>query len=79
MTFYRRASSALHNLQSMVLDASRGMRSGNFNVFRLVMFMLAFLVLVARRDLRDRLRRAIEEGWSKVKRTVGMGVKVSYI
>ncbi|KAI7513989.1 hypothetical protein KC347_g997 [Hortaea werneckii] len=79
MTFYRRASSALHNFQSMVLDASRGVRSGNFNVFRLVMFMLAFLVLVARRDLRDRLRRAIEEGWSKVKRTVGMGVKVSYI
>ena len=57
------------------------MTGGNtsFAMFRLIMFVVAFLVLVARRDLRLRVKRAVEEGWVKVKRTVGMGVKVSYI
>ncbi|TKA29812.1 hypothetical protein B0A50_03176 [Salinomyces thailandicus] len=78
-TLYGRASSALHNLQSLILNASRGMTANNVSVFRLLMFMLAFIVLIARRDLRERIRRAVEEGWVKVKKTVGMGVKVSYI
>jgi len=78
-TFYRRASSMLNNLQHMVLQASRSLTGSSMAMFRLLMFMVAFLVLVARRDLRVKIRRVMEEGWVKVKRTVGMGVKVSYI
>jgi hypothetical protein len=43
------------------------------------MFMIAFLLIVARRDLRLKLQRALGSGWVKVKQTVGMGTKVSYI
>ena len=79
-TFYRRASSILTNLQQMVLQASRNLTSGNpMILMRFVMFILAFLLIIARRDLRVKLRRAIETGWVKVKQTVGMGTKVSYI
>lgn len=85
-TLYNRASSILLNLQHSILHASRSMYSGNANgsrttfaSFRFLLFMFAFLMIVARRDLRLRVRRAVEEGWGKVKRTVGMGVKVSYI
>jgi TolA-binding protein len=46
---------------------------------RLLIFFFAFLLLAARRDFRVRLRRALGEGWAKVRRTVGMGVKVSYV
>jgi hypothetical protein len=46
---------------------------------RLLMFFFAFLLLASRRDIRVRLRRALGEGWAKVRRTVGMGVKVSYV
>jgi hypothetical protein len=46
---------------------------------RLLMFFFAFLLLAARRDVRVRLRRALADGWDKVRRTVGMGVKVSYV
>jgi hypothetical protein len=42
---------------------------------RLLIFLFAFLLLASRRDLRVRLR----QGWDKVRRTVGMGVKVSYV
>jgi hypothetical protein len=46
---------------------------------RLLMFIFAFILLASRRDMRVRLRRALAEGWDKVRRTVGMGVKVSYV
>ncbi|OQO13739.1 hypothetical protein B0A48_01969 [Cryoendolithus antarcticus] len=46
---------------------------------RLIMFILAFLILAMRRDIRLRLRRALADSWQKVQRTVGMGMKVSYV
>lgn len=46
---------------------------------RLLMFFFAFLLLASRRDIRLKLRRALGDGWDKVRRTVGMGVKVSYV
>lgn len=79
-TFYRRASSMLTSIQHMVLQASRNLTGNNSMVLlRFLMFMLAFLLIIARRDLRLKLKRAAENGWMKVKQTVGMGVKVSYI
>lgn len=81
-TLYGRASSALNELQQMVLGASRSMTGGgrnSFAIFRFLMFLVAFLVIVARQDVRVRLKRLVEDGWGKVKKTVGMGVKVSYI
>jgi hypothetical protein len=79
-SFYRRASSMLTNIQHMVLQASRNLTSNNPMVLlRLVMFMVAFLLIIARRDLRLKLRRAMDSGWVKLKQTVGMGTKVTYI
>lgn len=78
---YTRASSVLHNLQHMVMQASRNLGSGTgrLALMRLLMFMVAFILLLARRDLRLKVKKAIEDGWGKVKQTVGMGVKVSYM
>ena len=79
-TLYRRASSMLTNIQHLVLQASRNLTSNNpMALLRLLMFMIAFLLIVARRDLRLKLQRALGTGWVKVKQTVGMGTKVSYI
>ncbi|KAK5174749.1 uncharacterized protein LTR77_001832 [Saxophila tyrrhenica] len=75
-TLYRRASSALGNLQHLVRNMANGQNS--MALLRFLMFIIAFLVVITRRDLRMKLRRGIEGGWTKVKRTVGMGVKVSY-
>jgi len=46
---------------------------------RLLVFFFAFIILASRRDMRVKLRRALADGWDKVRRTVGMGVKVSYV
>ncbi|KAK4502436.1 hypothetical protein PRZ48_005861 [Zasmidium cellare] len=80
-TFYTRASSALQNLQNMIMQASRnfGSGTGRLALMRFLMFMVAFILILARRDLRLKVKKALEDGWGKVKQTVGMGVKVSYI
>ncbi|CAK1364885.1 hypothetical protein CB0940_08524 [Cercospora beticola] len=76
---YMRASTVFSNLQQMVLEASRGITGNSTALFRLMMFLVAFLLIMARRDLRMKLKRAIDDGWMKVKQTIGMGTKVSYI
>lgn len=72
-TFYRRASSLLLNFQHLVVKAGQSMNT--MAILRLLMFIAAFLLLIARRDLRMRIRRGMEDGWVKIKQTVGMGVK----
>ncbi|KAK0252271.1 hypothetical protein LTR91_016593 [Friedmanniomyces endolithicus] len=73
---YRRASSALLNVQNMVLQASRNMGLGNgtYAAFRFLMFMLAFMMVVARRDVRVRVKRLMEEGWVKDIASTGIHV-----
>lgn len=48
-------------------------------VFRLLLFMLAFLMAFSRRDVRERVQAMLGKSWEKMQRTVGMGIKVSYI
>ena len=53
---------------------------GNSNaVFRLLLFLLAFFMAFSRREIRERVQAVLGKGWEKMRRTVGMGVKVSYI
>lgn len=53
---------------------------GNSNaVLRLLLFLLAFFMAFSRRDIRERVQAIVGKGWEKMQRTVGMGVKVSYI
>ena len=48
-------------------------------VFRTLMFVCALLAMLARRDVRERLRKIVGQGWLKVQQTAGMGMKVSYV
>ncbi|QSZ29451.1 hypothetical protein DSL72_003965 [Monilinia vaccinii-corymbosi] len=58
---------------------------GSFNLrnpmvmFRMFAFVVGLLVVFGRREVRERVRRVMSEGLGRVKRTIGMGVKVSYI
>jgi hypothetical protein len=72
------AATLLTRLTSMAHHLRHNVGPSLLNA-RLLMFLFAFLVLASRRDIRVRLRRSLAEGWDKVRRTVGMGVKVSYV
>jgi hypothetical protein len=72
-TLLTRLTSLAHHLRHNLLGGHSLLSA------RLLMFIFAFILLASRRDMRVRLRRALAEGWDKIRRTVGMGVKVSYV
>jgi site-specific DNA-cytosine methylase len=72
------AATLLTRLTSMAHHLRHNVGPSLLNA-RLLMFLFAFLILASRRDIRVKLRRTLADGWEKVRRTVGMGVKVSYV
>ena len=48
-------------------------------LLQLLAFIVGLLVVISRKDVKDRVRRLLAQGWGKVRQTAGMGVKVSYI
>lgn len=48
-------------------------------LLRFVLFILAFVMAFSQRQVRERARKLLRTSWGKVRGTVGMGTKVSYI
>lgn len=72
----RAVANAVRNLFKHIVQSV----SGNpMSILRTVLFLLGILMAMSRQDVRDRIRRITGGAWQKVKGTVGMGVKVSYI
>ncbi|KPI37049.1 uncharacterized protein AB675_3585 [Cyphellophora attinorum] len=72
----RQLFTALSNLTRNLSGALIGNSSA---VFRLLLFLVAFMMAYSRRDVRERVQAVLGKSWDKMRRTVGMGVKVSYI
>lgn len=49
------------------------------SVLRFLLFILAFFMAFSQKQVRDRARRIVGQSWDKVRGTIGMGTKVSYI
>ena len=78
-TFYHRISFLLAAMQRGLIVMGQNLRSHPMMLLRMVAFLVAFVMAFTRRDVRDRLARVRDSSWDKVKRTIGMGVKVSYV
>ena len=66
-------------LQSLVRNVTGAVTSNPTMLFRAFLFVLAILMTFSRREVRERVRRIVGSSWAKIRGTVGMGVKVSYI
>ncbi|KAF2497797.1 hypothetical protein BU16DRAFT_456912 [Lophium mytilinum] len=76
---YKRASNLMAAMQTLILKTAQSMTQNPMAFLRTLLFILAFALAFGRRDLRERVQRILRAAWEKVRRTVGMGVKVSYI
>ncbi|KAI4265807.1 MAG: hypothetical protein L6R38_009166 [Xanthoria sp. 2 TBL-2021] len=74
-----RSAAVITAFQNLVSNMTLSMSKNPLALLRFVLFLVALLVALSRRDVKDRVVRITGAGWEKVKRTVGMGVKVSYI
>lgn len=66
-------------LQNLVRNMTNSVRSNPTMLFRMLLSVLAIIMALSRRDIRDRAKSILGNGWDKVRNTIGMGVKVSYI
>lgn len=76
---YRRATSLLLLLQNSLLNVRQSVAKNPMVLLRFLLFLMAFTMAFARRDVRERIRRTSNDMWNRIRRTVGMGIKVSYI
>jgi hypothetical protein len=78
-SFYNRASVMFASIQALIANTAHQMTANPLALFRTFFFLLAFVLAIGRRDLRERVLRILRNAWDKLRRTAGMGVKVSYI
>lgn len=71
-----RAGTILINLRKLV---EGHMKSRPMFLMQLLAFIVGLLIVISRKDVKERIARIMALGWGKVKQTAGMGVKVSYI
>ncbi|PGH15449.1 hypothetical protein AJ79_02426 [Helicocarpus griseus UAMH5409] len=66
-------------LVALVRNMGRSMSANPLSFLRTLLVVFGALMALSRAGVRDRLRRFTDSGWQKIRGTVGMGVKVSYI
>ena len=70
-----RSFAVISTVQRITSNLSTLISRNPFALIRFLFFLVGLIAAFGRRDVKDRLKIA----WDKVSRTVGMGVKVSYI
>ena len=78
-TLMTRAANIITNLRKLLDSMATSFQTNPMVLLRTLAFILGILTIMARRDIRDRIKRITSQGWQKVRQTAGMGVKVSYI
>ncbi|ESZ92143.1 hypothetical protein SBOR_7474 [Sclerotinia borealis F-4128] len=79
-TMIQKVGIIMRNLRLLLENMGGSLNFRNpMAMLRMVAFIAGILVVFGRREVRERVRRMMGEGLGRVKRTIGMGVKVSYI
>ncbi len=76
---YNRGVIIINALQILLSNLTHSLSKNSMWVLRFVLFLVALIVALSRRDVKERVGRIVGFGWEKLRKTVGMGVKVSYI
>ncbi|RDW79166.1 protein pex26 [Aspergillus mulundensis] len=66
-------------LRNLVQYLGNSISKNPLSFLRSVLFLLGIVFALNRPNVRERIKRIVGSGWQKVRGTVGMGVKVSYI
>lgn len=75
----RQARALINVLQYTLHNLVHNARGNPVAFLRTLLFMLGVIIALSKPDIRDRIRRLLGTCWRKVKGTIGMGTKVSYM
>lgn len=76
---YNRSVVILSALQHHIQNMTERMSQSPMSLLKFVLFLTGLVLAFSRRDVKERVGRLTGAGWEKLKETVGMGLKVSYI
>jgi hypothetical protein len=74
-----KASVILGNLQRIILALAQNYKTNPMFLLRTLAFVIALLLALSNRAIKERLRRLLGGSWNKVAATGKMATKVSYI
>ncbi|KAI9833652.1 MAG: hypothetical protein M1826_006743 [Phylliscum demangeonii] len=77
--FVSQTTHIIKSLQRFVLSFTQTIKSNPLTLFRTILFIFALLLTFRSGVYQDRLRRMTATGWRKIKGTIGMGLKMSYV
>ncbi|EXJ66532.1 uncharacterized protein A1O5_10201 [Cladophialophora psammophila CBS 110553] len=66
-------------LSNLVRNLATTLQKNPTAMLRFLLFVLAFVIAFSQKQIREKTREVARRAWEKLRRTVGMGVKVSYI
>ncbi|EHY56294.1 hypothetical protein ABEF92_007347 [Exophiala dermatitidis] len=75
----RQARQLFLALTNLARNMAGAVSNNPTTLLRLLLFILAFVMAFSQRQIRERAKRLLDTSWQKIRGTVGMGVKVSYI
>lgn len=73
------SSALMASIRYHLMTFARSASKNPMIMLRFVLFWIAFILTLSRRDVRDRATNALAMSWTKLRATVGMGIKVSYV
>ena len=79
LTLLARAGNVIMNMRKVIESLAGNFKTRPMFLMQMLAFMIGFLIVLTRRDVKDRIKRMVANSWTKVRQTAGMGVKVSYI
>ncbi|KAL6717016.1 hypothetical protein ACLMJK_004930 [Lecanora helva] len=69
----------MRTIQNIFARLAEQLSRNPMGLLRFVLFLMGLIMAFSRRDVKDRVGRLTGGGWDKIKRTIGMGMKVSYV
>ena len=76
---YKRGLAIITALQHLISNMTHSLSKNPISLLRFALFLMGLIAALSRRDVKERAGRITSSGWDKIKKTVGMGVKVSYV
>jgi hypothetical protein len=74
-----RAGNIIGNMRKLLETMAGNFKTRPLFLLQTLAFIVGLLVVLSRRNVKERIKRIVGQGWTKVRQTAGMGVKVSYI
>ena len=76
---YGRGINAISTIRGITSKLAEQLAQNPMALLRFLLFLVGLITAFSRRDVKDKVGRLTRAGWEKVKQTIGMGVKSSYI